>query len=236
MDVWVGSPAWLGDMPLLVRRRVGGRSRQRRRAAGRHSRRYGPGKSLVDGSRLIRVLAGSLVVAIVVAGCATEVDDPLLVAGATGNTALVGGSDTSPVTTAGEGRSAAFGVGDRVSLGDWELIVHGVADPFESTNEFYSPEEGNRWVMTDVEVFNKGAQPEVVSTIVCFEMQDAENRAHSVTFADNPVGLLDGEIGPGGGRRGGLVYEVPAAAAGLRLNFKCDLFTEGTATINLTSS
>jgi hypothetical protein len=40
-------------------------------------------------------------------------------------------------------------------------------------------------------------------------------------------------VAAGGARRGTLTYEVPADAAGLRLTFKCDLFSTGSATIAL---
>ena len=166
--------------------------------------------------------------------CSTEVNDPLLVSESSNTTAIAGAQADAPTETEAPApaEGQAFNVGDRVALGDWELIVHGVTDPFEG-DEFFSPEAGLRWVLVDAEVFYNGAEPDVVSTPLCFEVQDDQNRVHSETFVDNPIGILDGDIAPGAGRRGGMVYELPADAAGLRLNFNCDLLATGSATINL---
>lgn len=166
------------------------------------------------------------------AACSTEVDDPLLVSSSSDTTVGADVGAQAPTETQQPTEGQAFNVGDRVALGDWELIVHGVTDPFEG-HEFLSPEAGLRWVLVDAEVFYNGADPEVLSTPLCMEVQDDQNRVHSQIFVDNPIGIMDGDIAPGAGRRGGMVYEMPADATGLRLNFNCDLLATGSATINL---
>lgn len=131
------------------------------------------------------------------------------------------------------GEAQTFGVGEAVALGDWEVIVHGVTDPVPP-GEFMTPSEGNRWVGVDVEVTNNSDGPETVSSILCFELQDAENKSYNMTIgADQAASPPDGEVDAGGSRRGTITYEVPAAATGLRLRFKCDLFSSGSAVINL---
>lgn len=150
--------------------------------------------------------------------------------------------DTAAVDTeaadaeeAGEdGPAESFGIGDTVALGDWELTVHSLTDPLEPTNEFLSPDEGNRWVSLDVEVGNNADSAENVSSILCFEIQDSENRAYDVALITGNNGAsIDGEVAAGGSRRGDIDFEIPEAADGLRLNFKCDLFSKGSATIDL---
>ena len=65
-------------------------------------------------------------------------------------------------------------------------------------------------------------------------MADDQNRSYTMTItAEAGSSPPDGEVAPGGSRRGGLTYEVPADAAGLRLTFKCDLLSTGSATIAL---
>jgi hypothetical protein len=165
--------------------------------------------------------------------CATEANDPLLVSSSSETTAAQPGTDPTETTAPTVAQEQAFSVGDRVGLGEWEVIVHGVTDPYDDGDEFFVPEPGNRWVLVDAELFYNGTEPEIVSTPLCFEVQDAENRVHTETFVDNPIGIMDGDIAPGAGRRGGMVYEVPEAATNLRLNFNCDLLATGSATINL---
>lgn len=162
---------------------------------------------------------------------ATLVDaDPLV---ATGE-ATTADDDGNAATEQASVETSVFAIGDRVALGDWELIVHSVTDPLDATDAIVAPDEGNRWVAVDVEVFYNGAEPQSVSSLLCFEIQDSENRTHDQSiFADGNFGTIDGEIAPGTARRGGIVYEVPDTATGFRLNFKCDLFSSGSATVQL---
>jgi hypothetical protein len=136
----------------------------------------------------------------------------------------------------GGGGQQTFAVGDLVELGDWQVQVHGATDPFTSGSEFIQPAPGNRFVAADVEVFNRSDAPATVSSILCFELQDSTNAAYQLSAAGFGPGTPappDGEVAPGGALRGTLAYEVPAAATGLRIHFKCELFSTGSAVINL---
>lgn len=170
------------------------------------------------------------------AGCAIEDPDPVVVA----TSAPAAATDADQVAEVAEAEPAAPATteaptgpavpGDLVALGDWTVIVHGVSD---HTDDLFPPSEGNRYVLLDVEVGYNGADATTLSTIFCFEVQDSTNRVFTEALVVNPVGLLDGDIQPGGGRRGGLVYEVPVDVAGLRLNFNCDLLAATPAVIAL---
>jgi hypothetical protein len=128
----------------------------------------------------------------------------------------------------------AFVVGDLIALGQWQVEVHEFVDPYNSGNDFLSPDSGNRWVAIDVEVFNVGTEPHDVTSIFCFDLQDDANRSFDQEiFSGSTVAAPNGEVVPGASRRGTVVYEVPTAAAGLRLNFKCQLFSSGSATVQL---
>lgn len=180
-------------------------------------------------SRVVHALVVA-VFAISVVGCTVDQNDPVaLDTTAPGAPAPAGEQATEAVPPAGP---ETFAVGQPVGLGDWTLFVHGVTDPFDG-DEFFPPAEGMRYVLVDAEVGYNGSDPQVVSTLICFELQDDQNRAHTQALVTNPVGDLDGDIAAGAARRGGLVYEVPADAAGLRLNFKCDLLSTGAATVAL---
>ena len=168
-----------------------------------------------------------------------------IASGETNEAALVtdGQSETAPLadeTPTGQAGptdatgSVAFSIGDKVALGDWHVVVHAVTDPYENDNPALAPERGNRWVAIDTEVFNVGREPRDVAAIWCFDLQDELNRNfEQEIFSGSTVGAPSGEVAPGASRRGTIVYEVPVDASGLRLNFKCELFSTGSATIDL---
>ena len=142
--------------------------------------------------------------------------------------------ETRPDSSSDSGEPEVFGVGDIVELGDWRVRVHGVTDPVESNDEFLQPPAGQRWVALDVEVTNASDQASTVSSAMCFELLDDQNRTLNQTVTGvSGTATLDGDVAPGASLRGAVEYEVPADARGLRLNFSCDLLTPGTATIAL---
>lgn len=157
---------------------------------------------------------------------ATEVDDGGGEAGADdgGN----GGNGN------GDGGAETFGVGDVVELGDWYVQVHGVTDPYTTDDGFLEPDPGNRWVAVDTEVTNNSDSAQTVSSIGCFELLDSTGVAYNLTITADSAQPPDGEVAPAGGnRRGTLTYEVPEDAEGLQLSFSCDLFSSGSAIIDL---
>jgi uncharacterized protein DUF4352 len=137
-------------------------------------------------------------------------------------------------TEQGAGEPEVFAVGDLVELGDWRVRVHGVTDPVESTDQFLQPPAGQRWVAVDVEVTNAGDQAETMSSALCFQLVDDQNRTFNQTVTGvSDAATPDGDVAAGASLRGAVEYEVPADARSLRLNFSCDLLTPGTATITL---
>lgn len=126
-----------------------------------------------------------------------------------------------------------FKIGDTVKLGDWQVKVYGVQDPFVSDNEFLTPAPGNRQVVVDTEVTNKSDKSQIVSSVMCFELRDETNRSYDIAVTTDIGKSLDGEVAAGAARRGNLAYEVPETAKNLQLQFKCDLLGSGSALINL---
>ncbi len=125
----------------------------------------------------------------------------------------------------------AFKVGDAVKLGDWQAKVYQVTDPYVPTNQFLKPKPGNRVVAVDAEVTNLSKKPQTVSSLACFELQDSANKTYNLTITGDTIAGLDGELAAGAAKRGTLAYELPQAATGLKLQFKCNLLGSGSATI-----
>jgi hypothetical protein len=124
--------------------------------------------------------------------------------------------------------------GDRIALGAWEFVVHGVSDPLEPTNEFSTPCPGNRWGGVDLEITNKGSRAERLSGLLSVELKDSDNRTHSRAITSiegrNPP---DGSFSPGESRRGAVDFEVPRSARGLKLSVSPDPLDAGKATVVL---
>ena len=157
-----------------------------------------------------------------------------LAASAGSNEATKVGESSSGAAEAGpsgSGGGQTFAVGDAVALGDWTVTVNGVTDPFASPNEFDTPQ--GRYVAVDATVANNSSSPATVSSLMCFELRDTTGRTYSQALVVGGGAAPDGEVDPGGVLRGDLYYDVPADVTGLQLRFKCDLFSSGSAVINL---
>lgn len=139
---------------------------------------------------------------------------------------------TSTSTSVGKNTST-FKVGESVKLGDWAVTVNSVENPFTSSSSFDTPAEGKKYVAVDVSVQNNSTKPEIVSSLACFSLQDSTGQSYTQALVAGAPSAPNGEVAPGETVRGTIVYEVPESATGLKEKFKCDLFSTGTATINL---
>jgi hypothetical protein len=158
--------------------------------------------------------------------------------------ALAGGGDddddTSTDTTqereAAEesGTSAApsegqdvYAVGDTAHTADLDVTVHTVQDPYQPTNEFETPQQGNRFVAVEAELTNSTDEPITWSSIAGAELTDEQNRPYTVALAGTDLPQLDGDVPARGARRGWVAFEVPEDATGLQLRIKGSLTAEG---------
>lgn len=156
-----------------------------------------------------------------------------LVASGSDNKAAKVDEKSGKTDTSGKA-AESFKVGDAVALGDLQVKVYAFTDPVQvAADSPVKPDEGFRRVKLDAEVANKGDKAVTVSSILCFELKDGENKVYDQTIGDSKVGSIDGEVAPGAALRGEIEYDVPAASKGFVLNFKCDLLSSGSATITL---
>ena len=142
------------------------------------------------------------------------------------------GPDGSVLGTVGTGTTVPFTVGDEVLLGDWTVRVNGVTDPFVTTTRD-TPREGYKYVVVDITVGNESRRPDSVSALACFELEDDTGREYRIAVLGDLDAMPDGEVDAGGTKTGVIAWEVPELAEGLRLRFKCELFSRGSAVIAL---
>lgn len=123
-----------------------------------------------------------------------------------------------------------YKVGDVIQADTWQVVAHGVNDPQASPNpSFDKPKAGNRRIGIDFEVKNIGSKNRTFSYLLQLELQDADNHNYNGAFTTVEPKAPDGDIEPGGSRRGIVVFEVPQAEHGFTLRFNASGF--GTATI-----
>lgn len=173
----------------------------------------------------------SVVLVIALAGCTKE------------NKAEKVGNDTTATTAAGSSSATTakkssgpttYKVGDVVKLGSYQVVVHAVKNPQPPVNQFSKPPAGSHWVSADLEVTNTSTKPQQFSSLLGIEAQDAENRTYKETVTSGLTpGPPDGEISPQSSTRGFVVFEVPDTTTSLRLRFKGEVFSSGTAVIQL---
>jgi len=189
-------------------------------------------------SALIIVAAAVIVGAVIVIAAIAyqaSTDEPELIGSVPVDTTLgtpagVDNSETVPETSEPpSGGGEVFAVGDLLGIGDWTMVVHQVVDPMPA-GTFLPPEEGFRYVEVEIEVSNVSSSEEILSmsSLVCFELLDSQNRVGQHTIAPPTLGgLIDGQVMRGTSRRGGIVFEVPEGAEGLVLRFNCEMMIGG---------
>ena len=125
-----------------------------------------------------------------------------------------------------------YKVGDVVKLGDLTVIVKEVKDL--PAKEFVEPEEGKKFIGIDITFENVSDKPEAISSLLQFQVKDADGYAYDQDFMyDTGKRLPEGELAPGAKASGVLPYEVPVDAKGLEFVFDGDIFGTGQVIIGL---
>ena len=164
------------------------------------------------------LVAGGLAAVLVLASCG----------GDDGSTKVgqVGGGPATVTVPADSVR-----VGEVVKVGDTELVVHGVQNPFDAGEQ--KPAGGSRLVAVDVELKNASSSSQVFSSFGQFELNDSTGKSYDPVVLRGKVAAVGGPAAPGASRRGLVVFEVPEASQGLLLVFKDRLAEKGDATVRL---
>jgi hypothetical protein len=126
----------------------------------------------------------------------------------------------------GEG-AEIFELGDTVAMGDLEHTLHGAR--WSEGDEWYGPDEGERWLVVDIELTNTGGGSESISSLLMWTLVDADNRSLDVTFTGDERGSLDGELGSGRSMRGEAAFSVADSEDQWELVFEPNLFGFGQA-------
>jgi hypothetical protein len=120
-----------------------------------------------------------------------------------------------------------YRIGDTVAMGELEHTLHGAR--WSTGDEWFGPDEGERWLVLDIEVTNAGGSSEGISSLIMWTLVDSENRTVDMTFTTDERGSLDGELGAGRSMRGEIAYAVSDSGDSWELLFEPEVFGFGQA-------
>lgn len=122
-------------------------------------------------------------------------------------------------------------VGDTITLTGTEngskldVTVVKVADPAKSSDEFTTPEDGNRWIGVQFRLLNTGTIAYSDSPGNGTQIADSQGQQFTSTFADITAGpsmASSVNLKPGAKALGWVVFEVPKASKGAVVQFTMD--------------
>lgn len=127
--------------------------------------------------------------------------------------------DSDIPTEEGESIPDTYGIAEDVQLGDYVVQVASIEDPYVSTNEFYQPEEGFRYISVDVIYDNPSSSDTLDYNPYDWKLYDSDGYSYSHNWIGKEPMLSSGTLNPGGTARGWLTFEVPTTAANFKLQF-----------------
>lgn len=139
-----------------------------------------------------------------------------------------------PAQLAGEQEQIMFAIGDIVEIGNLTLTVNEVTSP--PGDEFNKPNAGNKFVVVDVTLGNKGAEAENISSMMQMHLKDATGQKYDLDLSASVASggtTPDGELAPGEKMRGQAGFQVPENAQGLVFVFDAEVFGHGKVLVAL---
>jgi len=139
-------------------------------------------------------------------------------------------SDEEPQDeSGGDGMEEETGlkIGDRVKMGDLEFEARSAR--WEEGEDMMGPDDGERWLVIDVEIENIGDESTSISSMLMFSMYDDQNYSVDQSWMADTRGSLDGELGAGRTMAGEIAFEVPEDSEAFEFIFEPTVFGFGQA-------
>lgn len=133
-----------------------------------------------------------------------------------------------PTELPGEQVQETHAVGEPVEVGDLTVTVNEVTYP--AGDDFNQPKEGNKFVVVDLTLQNRGSEAAAASSILQMELKDGTGQRYDVDLLATTASggsTPEGELAPGETLRGQVGYQVPADAQDLVFVFDADVFGGG---------
>ncbi|MEY9995712.1 hypothetical protein ABIE67_007744 [Streptomyces sp. V4I8] len=145
--------------------------------------------------------------------------------------ATAGGNEKEPAAEKSSAAPEVAKVGDTLALKGMEsgsgldVTVVKVADNAKSSDEFFAPESGNRWIGVQFQLVNTGTKVYSDAPINGAKMADDQGQQFGTVIADITAGpsmSSDVRLKPGGKALGWIVFEVPKASKVATVTFGMD--------------
>ncbi|GAB2896371.1 hypothetical protein GCM10027074_74860 [Streptomyces deserti] len=142
-----------------------------------------------------------------------------------------GGEKKKPAAERTSAAPAVAKVGDTLALKGMEdgsaldVTVVKVVDNAESSDEFFKPESGKRWIGVQFQLLNTGTKAYADSPGNGAQIADDQGQQFQSTFADITAGpsmSSDVRLKPGAKALGWIVFEVPKASKAATVQFAMD--------------
>lgn len=157
-------------------------------------------------SKLFTSLSGLLIAAALFAGCseeaAIEKTDP------TPPAEEAPAKEEAPKEEAPK-ETEALKVGEAVQYEDAKVTLNKVRS---AMGDEYTAPENAKYLIFDVVVENTGTEPLNVSSLMNFQLMDADGYMMDITIMPEMKGQLDGEVAPGRKLAGEIGFDVPESA------------------------
>ena len=143
-------------------------------------------------------------------------------------------SNEPPTKIEGETEQPIFKIGETVKIGAFEMTVNQVTSP--KGDSFNKPSAGNKFLIVDVTLENKGTKAENVSSSLQMWLKDPTGQRYKddlSAIVASKGKTPDGEIAAGEKIRGQVGFQVPEEITGLVFVFDEDLFGEGKVSVAL---
>jgi len=126
---------------------------------------------------------------------------------------------TGGSTGSGSGTTAPSGQSVEVAPG---LVMTVIGVERSAGNDFFKPDTGNTFLLVRMSFTNRGASPQIVSSLLSLAVRDAAGKKYEMSTIATSLAneLIDGEIAPGATKTGVTGFEVPAGATGLTLVYE----------------
>lgn len=130
-------------------------------------------------------------------------------------------ADTPATEAPADEGQEVFAIGETAHTSDFDVVVHAVEDPFTPANQFEpAPQAGHRFVAVEAQVTNTTDEQRTFSSLAGTEVTDHMDRSWDIALAGLDRPQLDGDVPPGGSRRGWMVFEVADDATDLHVRIK----------------
>ncbi len=152
------------------------------------------------------------------------------------STAAKESAATTAADSAAEVKDGWTKLDKTVTVADVDYTVTAVK--FSEGTSLFTPEDGNTYLLIDMNVKNNTAEEQPLSSIMMFELEDGAGKTYSISLGGlaeldaEKLEAIDGSVVAKAERRGGAAYEVPKNATGLKLTIS-DVLGSDSETIKL---